>query len=335
LYKPASLSIAIVALSVAMLPSMSALSAQAGENAATAPASELAEYTKRGADSCIKCHDEDSSFPVFAIFKSKHGSNKDSRTPMATLQCETCHGPGLSGKRFPQQSMSGGHAQKIRPGHRREPILNFGRAANESVSVQNAMCLQCHQDERHINWWGSQHEMNQVACVACHQIHIERDPMRDAQLQAEVCFRCHQKQRLGFAQSSSHPLRQGLIRCSDCHDSHGSAAPFALIRSNINDTCFQCHAEKRGPFLWEHAPVAENCDICHSVHGSMHPAMLKKRLPWLCQQCHSQFGHPSVSYTEAGLRGGNRSGFLLAGSCVNCHSQVHGSNHPSGVNLMR
>ena len=23
------------------------------------------------------------------------------------------------------------------------------------------------------------------------------------------------------------------------------------------------------------------------------------------------------------------------GSCANCHSQVHGSNHPSGVKLMR
>jgi hypothetical protein len=26
---------------------------------------------------------------------------------------------------------------------------------------------------------------------------------------------------------------------------------------------------------------------------------------------------------------------LLAKSCLNCHSQVHGSNHPSGVKFMR
>ena len=27
-------------------------------------------------------------------------------------------------------------------------------------------------------------------------------------------------------------------------------------------------AEKRGPFLWEHAPVVENCTNCHTPHGS-------------------------------------------------------------------
>jgi len=55
----------------------------------------------------------------------------------------------------------------------------------------------------------------------------------------------------------------------------------------------------------------------------------------LCQQCHSQIGHPSVAFTTQGLPNANPSGFLLAGSCMNCHSQVHGSNHPSGVKLMR
>jgi len=48
-------------------------------------------------------------------------------------------------------------------------------------------------------------------------------------------------------------------------------------------------------------------------------------------------GHPSVARTPAGLPGGGGGGsaFLLAGSCLNCHSQIHGSNHPSGVKLMR
>jgi len=292
-------------------------------------------YTQRGADSCIKCHDEDSSFPVFDILKSKHGVMGDQRTPIASMQCETCHGPGLAGKRFPDQSNSGGHAQKVRPGHPRQAIVNFGRHANESVSVQNAMCLQCHQDDQHINWWGSKHEINQVSCVACHQIHSVSDPMRDAGRQVEICYHCHQQQRMSFAQSASHPVRQGLMRCSDCHNSHGSSGPYSLKRNTINETCFNCHAEKRGPFLWEHAPVAENCAICHRVHGSMHPALLVKRAPLLCQQCHSQFGHASASNTPAGLRGSNPSSFLLAGSCMNCHSQIHGSNHPSGVKLMR
>ncbi len=108
-----------------------------------------------------------------------------------------------------------------------------------------------------------------------------------------------------------------------------------LLKPTLNETCYTCHAEKRGPFLWEHAPVAENCTNCHTPHGSIHPTLLVKRAPLLCQQCHSQSGHPSVARTGAGLPGGSPSGFLLAGACINCHSQVHGSNDPSGVKLMR
>jgi DmsE family decaheme c-type cytochrome len=108
-----------------------------------------------------------------------------------------------------------------------------------------------------------------------------------------------------------------------------------LIKPTLNETCYTCHAEKRGPVLWEHAPVAENCANCHTPHGSINPTLLVKRPPLLCQSCHSQAGHPSVARTGAGLPGGNPSGFLLSGSCVNCHSAVHGSNDPSGVKLMR
>jgi DmsE family decaheme c-type cytochrome len=109
------------------------------------------------------------------------------------------------------------------------------------------------------------------------------------------------------------------------------------VKPTVNQTCYTCHAEKRGPFLWEHAPVAEDCTLCHFPHGSSRPVLLSKSPPLLCQQCHTVAGHPSVAYTSRGLPGGGGGGgaFLLAGGCVNCHSQVHGSNHPSGVKLMR
>jgi DmsE family decaheme c-type cytochrome len=107
------------------------------------------------------------------------------------------------------------------------------------------------------------------------------------------------------------------------------------VRQTVNATCEQCHAEQRGPYLWEHAPVSEDCTLCHSPHGSNHPGMLTRRAPLLCQSCHSQFGHPSVAYGPDELISGTPSRFLLAQSCLNCHSQVHGSNHPSGSKLMR
>ena len=83
--------------------------------------------------------------------------------------------------------------------------------------------------------------------------------------------------------------------------------------------------------------MAEDCSLCHTPHGSVRPALLTKNPPLLCQQCHSQAGHPSVARTSNGLPGGSAGGtaFTIAGSCTNCHVQVHGSNHPSGSKLMR
>jgi len=154
--------------------------------------------------------------------------------------------------------------------------------------------------------------------------------------QTETCLSCHIRQRGDFYKASVHPVRYGTMRCSDCHSPHGSGAAGKLLaRPTLNQTCYACHAEKRGPLLWEHAPVSEDCSLCHTPHGSVHPALLKKPAPLLCQQCHSPAGHPSFAYTPNGLPGGTPSGFLLAGSCTNCHSQVHGSNHPSGAKLMR
>jgi len=310
--------------------------ADTGAADTTQPAVSAVEYTKKGADTCIKCHDEDAEYPVFDIFKTKHGMIADARTPFAGLQCEACHGPGVKGMLFMEQALeAGSHVGKVRPGEKRPPILNFGEKSDEPVEQQNRMCLACHAGDTHIEWPGSPHQAANVACANCHTVHAAQDPVLDKVTQPEVCFKCHQKERAEFLKPSNHPVRFGQVGCSDCHALHGSATSLMLNRPTVNETCYTCHAEKRGPFLWEHAPAAEDCTLCHTPHGSIHPALLTKRPPLLCQQCHSQFGHPSVSLTTAGLPGGTPSGLLLAGSCTNCHTQVHGSNHPSGVKQMR
>jgi len=296
-------------------------SPSSGSAAASAP--EPAPYSDRGADTCAKCHDEDSEFPVFSIFKTKHATRADKRTPFAGLQCEACHGPG------------GKHAEKVRPGQKQAPIVNFGRKSIASVAEQNRICLGCHQGNDRLAWHGSGHERGEVACANCHKVHSAHDPVLSAPAQPEVCYRCHLKVRADFQKPSVHPVRFGQLACSNCHNTHGTIGERLLAKPTLNQTCFTCHAEKRGPLLWEHAPVAEDCSLCHLPHGSVHPALLTKRPPLLCQQCHSQFGHPSVAQTGSGLPGGTPSAFLLSGGCINCHSQVHGSNHPSGVKLMR
>lgn len=294
--------------------------------AAQAPADNAAdnaaEYSRRGADGCLRCHD---SPEVAAIFETPHGRRGDARSPFSEigLQCEACHGPGNA------------HSGRVRPGQERPPIMDFGSDEPTPIAEQNAVCLDCHRTSVGLAWHASPHGGDDLACADCHRVHDSHDPVMSVAAQPEVCYTCHKRQRADSLKASVHPVRDEQMSCTGCHEPHASTNEFLLVRQTINDTCFGCHAEKRGPFLWEHAPVAEDCSLCHESHGSNHPALLTRRAPLLCQQCHSQQGHPSVARTGRGLAGGEPSAFLLAQSCMNCHTQVHGSNHPSGPRLTR
>ena len=290
----------------------------------SAPPAMGTEYSEKGADTCLMCHVEGGDFPVFEIFKTKHANRADKRTPFGPghFQCEACHGPGK------KHADGGGGPDGI---NSQKPTSFL------TPKQRNKYCLECHQGGSRIGWHAGAHDSNNLACASCHKIHAERDPVLKTATQPEVCYKCHRKERADFSKPSTHPVRFGKMACGDCHSPHGSNSTGMLIKPTVNQTCYTCHAEKRGPFLWEHAPVAEDCTLCHHPHGSVNQARLKKNPPLLCQQCHSVAGHPSVARTPAGLPGGGGGGsaFLLAGSCLNCHSQIHGSNHPSGAKLMR
>jgi len=296
----------------------------AASGAESAPAPALGtEYTEKGADTCLQCHNEAWPYPILPIFKSKMGNRADKGTPFGPggLQCEACHGPGA------KHAASGD----------KNTINSFKSTSFLTSQRRNKFCLECHETHARVGWIGSTHDANNIACSDCHKVHVERDPVLATATQPDVCYKCHKKQRADFNKPSVHPVRFGKIACSDCHSPMGSATDALLVKPTVNQTCFICHAEKRGPFLWEHAPAAEDCTLCHTPHGSVYATLLKKNPPLLCQQCHTVSGHPAVARTPAGLPGGSAgaSGFLLAGGCTNCHSQMHGSNHPSGVKLMR
>lgn len=279
-------------------------------------------YSRRGADTCLSCHEDEHAFAVFA---SAHGNPGNSRSPFGDgqLQCEACHGPG------------GNHAARVRRGHQRPPVIRFGAGSETPVEQQNGQCLGCHAIESGTGWHAGPHDAAEVACADCHTVHTGRDAVTATATQPEVCYNCHVLERAQSLRPFAHPLHEGKMACSSCHHPHDSSAEFALARDTVNDTCYQCHADKRGPFLWEHAPVAEDCTLCHVPHGSNQPAMLTMRPPLLCQTCHSEQGHPSIAEGPDGLAGGVPSRFLLGQSCLNCHTQIHGSNHPSGSKLLR
>ncbi len=276
---------------------------------------------------CTRCHDESETAPVLAIYQTKHGVRGDLRTP----NCQSCHGesekhlhgdPNVKGRAAPDITFKKN---------------SFGTSNDRERSRQ---CLNCHEGAGRSNWDGGEHQNNQVACNDCHRVHAPADRVLQKKTQAEVCFACHKDQRADSHKTSTHPIDAGKVSCSDCHNPHGSAGPKLLKKNTVNETCFICHAEKRGPYLFEHQPVTEDCMNCHTPHGSNIAPLLKSRPPFMCQECHDG---THASQTPVGPNAaGNQAGLTVAPSknnvgnaCMNCHSLVHGSNSPAGGYLQR
>lgn len=293
-----------------------------GDEGVEAEAEAEAKYSK-GANQCMACHREGRNPSAHEVFLSPMGISNSPDSPFADGRhdCETCHGPSDS------------HRKKQKDGTRLSPNVAFNETT--PAAQVNEICLACHNDGNSMHWAGSVHEEEEVACSDCHEVHAMQDPIMDKMGQQEKCFACHQRTRAETFRASSHPLRTGQMTCSDCHNPHDGDNDRLLVQSTVNDTCYTCHAEKRGPYLWEHAPVTEDCALCHNPHGSNHPALLTQRPPLLCQQCHSPGGHPATAYTSEEADNSFQQRFMLSRSCTNCHSQVHGSNHPSGVSQNR
>jgi DmsE family decaheme c-type cytochrome len=283
------------------------------------------DRTLAGDAVCTKCHDETWPKPILSIYQTPHGTKADERTP----GCQTCHGA------------SEGHLKN--PGT--EPDMVFETKSKDAIpaEAQNAVCMTCHQkDSKRSHWAGSAHDTKGVSCASCHEVHNSHDKVRDKRTQFEVCFTCHKDKRAEVNRPSHHPVLEGKVACSDCHNPHGSAGTSNLKRDNVRDTCFQCHAEKRGPFVHNHQPATEACTICHNPHGTVVESMLKVRPPFLCHQCHTPHGGfiPQIigaqvtgnkPTTANGLGKGNTNVNQGRG-CLNCHTEVHGSNNPSATN---
>jgi DmsE family decaheme c-type cytochrome len=198
-------------------------------------------------------------------------------------------------------------------------------------------------------WHASTHERYGVACTDCHNPHPHskvqqvvninhfgvEQPKRLAMSvqEPEACYKCHQKK---FAQNhlpSHHPIMEGKMVCSDCHDPHGQLEK-NLKAETVNQLCYKCHAEKTGPFAYPHPPVDQNCDICHEVHGTVANNLLKQPPTFLCLRCHSghhrptALGHPAVN-GAADIDANPQLRQVFYSNCTNCHTQIHGSDVPS------
>ena len=268
-------------------------------------------------ETCLTCHEEQKK----GYADSMHGRKDHPRSPASKQGCETCHGPG-------QRHVDDPEAPGLIRAFDKEPPRDA-----------NAVCLTCHERRDHALWEGSVHDSRNLSCVTCHSVHAFKS--EHAQLKTvremDTCARCHREKVARIDRSGHMPLREGKMECSTCHNPHGSTNVRQLRKGDsIGEMCTSCHADKRGPYLWEHAPSRDGCVTCHDPHGSANERMLVTKTPILCQRCHVMTRHPSTIY-DAGLigSGATPSVRIFARSCVTCHSTIHGSNHPSGQRFTR
>jgi len=303
--------IALIAAGPVSPPTPAKRSAAATQAPSAAPpAAQAADYV--GQDTCVTCHD-DKNYKGTA-----HALVSNPRSPVSTHGCESCHGPGKA------HAESGDKTQ----------IVNL-----KTLSPQRASeaCATCHDRSKHALWSGSQHDQRSVSCLTCHSVH---DPVGPKQLKAktepELCATCHRNIVNKLNRFNHMPVREGKMQCSSCHNPHGSTNVKLLKNgTTVDEACATCHAEKRGPYLWEHAPVANACITCHDPHGSNNERMLVAKVPFLCQRCHVTSRHPPTVYDGYVLANSTNGNKLSNRGCVVCHAQIHGSNHPSGKAYLR
>jgi DmsE family decaheme c-type cytochrome len=297
-------------------PARAAAPAVAQAPTATAPAG--GGYV--GAETCKGCHEE--AFNRFSHTKMGRLFLKQPRNTLERLACEGCHGPGAD------------HVNQGGGGKGKDPkLITFAKDDRTPLDERNQVCLTCHTKGARVFWKGSPHEARDVACTNCHTVMADVSPRAQLAKASEIdtCGTCHMERRAQQMRSSHMPLREGKMSCTSCHNPHGTVTPALLKENSLNDNCYTCHTEKRGPFLWEHAPVLESCVNCHDPHGSNHEKMLKLAKPRLCQQCHIETRHPTNPYG----RDTASQKFVLGRQCSSCHVNIHGSNHPSGFAFTR
>jgi len=256
-----------------------------------------------GSETCGACHQD-----IFRDFqRNPHRLiDESARWEARRMGCESCHGAGAD------------HSRST------EPRLIFAFAEPQANRINEA-CLECHgSDLTHAGRMFDAHGRNSLDCLACHSVHEARaDPLL-ANHTDELCSSCHMAERAAFNRPFRHRLQEGAISCVDCHEPHGQTPPVQGTRVSANEpVCLKCHADKRGPFPFEHAPVKmEPCTSCHEPHGSANPRMMaRNNTSQLCLECHAG---------TMGVLGGAPTGFHDLRSarfqnCTICHTKIHGS----------
>lgn len=271
-----------------------------------------------GSETCLACHDEiGAAFP-----QTPHGVYFSKNVDLVENSCEACHGSGAV------------HVEEGDP----EAIIN---PAKHDQFGGRELCLTCHKGRQFGEWVFTDHNAAGLTCADCHTVHGSFSESTKKQT-PQLCYDCHGDVRAATLMPSHHPIAEGKLGCQDCHAIHGGSGLLTMNNTG-RELCFGCHADIEGPFVYEHAPVNEDCMICHTPHGSVANNLLKQSDPILCMNCHPMHFHTqstgeegeftppfapegsdrtSVSSVHAWKRG-------MLTKCTQCHAEIHGSDLPS------
>jgi DmsE family decaheme c-type cytochrome len=312
--------IAICVMTAALAATAGSAISSGSTAAVQAPASQPAAAGTQpgyaGSDTCVTCHSDKEE----SLKGTKHAQVKNPRTPAAMQGCESCHGPGQA------------HVDDDAKGH----IKKFGQIPAAEISQT---CLTCHNRGDHAAWEGSPHDRRNLSCATCHSVHSPKSAERQLvkPTQTQLCATCHRLQVTKTERAVAHmPVREGKMSCSSCHNPHGSISNVKNLKTAaLSPSCARaaiprcadrcCSSTRR---------CARTAPPVHDPHGSSNDRMLNVRMPMLCQRCHIASKHPATLYDKDQITT-NKSNRMFGRSCVNCHSNVHGSNHPSGQFFMR
>ena len=264
--------------------------------------------TRTGAGECLVCHEEVQGHEKIAAYHA---------------DCESCHGGGSL------------HAETEGKADIRYP--------------SNDDCLACHAAgyDTHLQWGTGEHSRAGLYCSDCHNPHAtDRDHLRvyaqpgsrDMDIPSRLCIECHRDVSAEFNFPSHHPVREGGMSCTSCHDPHED---IRVAHGTRNQMCAECHQDVVGPWIFEHPPVVEDCSSCHAPHGAVTADLLETIQPALCLSCHTlndQFHHDQFASGVTGntpitrnfptapgelIKANEAKTFLRR--CTDCHGAVHGS----------
>ena len=227
----------------------------------------------------------------------------------------------------------------------------------------DAVCTRCHDEQERAppvfniarTAHGTRADARTPTCVSCHgesPTHVNRPrgleerPPPDRTFKKgtttpvaernQACLTCHKGGNATHWAGSAH--ENADLACSSCHQVH---APHdrVLQKATQFEVCIDCHKERRAQLdKNSRHPIKEGkvaCSDCHNPHGSAGDNLLKTRPPFLCQQCHEPTSHrgaiPGLT-PGTGIAGAN---VTQARQCLNCHTNIHGTNNPVNVGNQR